>query len=186
MSRDAAVDRKKAQATQPVTAPSAVEQIATQMQKLHGDDKSPSGPAGNHGFLHKLRLSTVLAVIAVLMIATRWISYDLRPTSPLGTSSLPQRSNAASQEAAATEKAMPKVPSPAFRRVQLGPNEIDDIAEDVTIRHFTPALAPRRKRRGYKEVHIGSDVTIRDFASNQALAPRPRPVSVDRSLPLSK
>jgi hypothetical protein len=201
MSRDTAVDRKKAQATPPVTAPSAVEQIATQMQKLHGDDKSPPGPAGNHGFLHKLRLSTVLAVIAVLMIATRWISYDLRPTSPLGTSSLPQRSNAALQEsllapanwplslteqAAATERAMPKVPSPAFRRVQLGPNEIDDIAEDVTIRHFTPTLAPRRTRRGYKEVHIGADVTIRYFASNQALAPRPRPVSVDRSLPLSK
>lgn len=201
MSRDAEVDQKKGQATQPVTAPSAIEQIATQMQKLHGDDKSPPGPAGNHGFLHKLRLSTVLAVIAVLIIATRQISHDLRPTSPVGTSSSPQRSNAALQEsllapakrslslteqAAATERAMPNVPSPAFRRVQVGRNEIDDIAADVTIRHFTPTHAPRRLQRGYKEVHIGADVTIRYFASNQTVVSRPRPVSVDRSLRLSK
>ena len=202
ISGDAEVDQKKGQATQPVTAPSAIEQIATQMQKLpRGDDKSPPGPAGNHGFLHKLRLSTVLAVIAVLIIATRQISHDLRPTSPVGTSSSPQRSNAALQEsllapakrslslteqAAATETAMPKVPSPAFRRVQVGRNEIDDIAADVTIRHFTPTHAPRRLQRGYKEVHIGADVTIRYFASNQTVVSRPRPVSVDRSLRLSK
>jgi len=201
ISRDAEVDQKKAQATQTLTAPPAIEHIATQMQRFRGDDKSPPGPAGNHGFLHKLRLSPVAAVIAVLIIATRWISYDLRPMSPVGASSSPQRSNAAPQEnlfipakrplslteqAAATETAMPKVLSPAFRRVQVGPNEIDDIAEDVTVRHFTPTLAPTRVHRGYKEVHIGADVTIRYFASNQAVVPRTRPVSVDRSLPLSK
>ncbi len=201
ISRDAEVDQKKTQATQPLTAPPAIEHIATQMQKFPGDDKSPPGPAGNHGFLHKLRLSPVAAVIAVLIIATRWISYDLRPTSPVGASPSPQRSNAAPQEnlfvptkrplslmeqTSATETAMPKVPSPAFRRVQVGPNEIDDIAEDVTIRHFTPTLAPTRVQLGYKEVHIGADVTIRYFATNQAVVPRTRPVSVDRSLPLSK
>jgi len=200
MSRDAEVDQKKAQATQPVTTPPAVEQIATQMQKSPGDN-SPPGPAGNHGFPHKLRLSPVAVVIALLIIATRWIPYDLRPTSPVGTSSSPQRSNAARQEsmfapakrplslmaqAAANGRAMPKAPSSAFRRVQVGPNEVDDIAEDVTIRHFTPTLAPTRVQLGYKEVHIGADVTIRYFASNQAVVPRTRPVSVDRSLPLSK
>jgi hypothetical protein len=149
----------------------------------------------------KFRLSPVAALIAVLIVATRWISYDLRPTSPVGASSSPQKSNAARQEsmfapakrplslmaqAAATARAKPKVPSPAFRRVRVGPNEVDDIAEDVTIRHFMPALAPTRVQLGYKEVHIGADVTIRYFASNQAVVPRTRPVSVDRSLPLSK
>jgi hypothetical protein len=200
-SRDAEVDQKEAQATQPLTAAPAIEHTATQMQKFPGDDKSPPGPAGNHWFLHKLPLSPVAAVIAVLIIATRWISYDLRPTSPVGASSSPQRSNAVPQEnlfapakrplslmeqAAATETAMPKVSRPAFRRVQVGPNEIDDIAEDVTIRHFTPTLAPTRVHRRYKEVQIGADVTIRYFASNQAVVPRTRPESVDRSLPLSK
>jgi len=96
--RDAEVDQKKAQATKPVTAPPAIEQIATQIQKFPGDDKSPPGPTGNHGFPHKLRLSPVAAVIAVLIIATRWIPYDLRPTSPVVASSSPQRSNAARQE----------------------------------------------------------------------------------------
>jgi hypothetical protein len=201
MSGDAEVGRRKVQATQPATAPSAIEQIAPQIQKLRGDDKSPLGPAGNHGFLHKLRLGTVAAVIAVLIIATRWLSYDLRPPSPVGGSSSPPRSNAAPQEsllapakrplslteqAAATERAMPKAPNPAFRRVQVRPNEIDDIAEDVTVRHFTPRLAPRRIHSGYKEVHIGADVTIRYFASNQAVVPLPRRVSVDRSLPKPK
>ena len=201
ISGDAEVDQKKAQATQPLTAPPAIEHIATQMRKFPGDDKSPPGPAGHDGFLHKLRLSPVAAVIAVLIIASRWISYDLRPTSPVGALSSPQRSNAARQEslfapakrplslmaqAAGTGRAMPKVPSPAFRRVQVGPNEVDDIAEDVTIRHFMPTLAPTRVQLGYKEVHIGADVTIRYFASNQAVVPRTRPVSVDRSLPLSK
>ncbi len=201
MSRDAEVDQKKVQATQPLTAPPAIGHIATQMQKFPGDDKSPPGPARNLGFLRKLRLSPVAAVIAVLIIATRWISYDLRPTSPVGASSSPQRSNAAPQknlfvlakrplslmeQTAATETAMPKVPSPAFRRVRVGPNEVDDIAEDVTIRHFTPTLAPTQVQREYKEVHIGADVTIRYFATNQAVVPRTRPVSVDRSLPLSK
>jgi hypothetical protein len=198
MSRDAEVDHKKAQATQPLTAPPAIEHIATQMPKFPGDDKFPAGPAGIHRFPHKLRLSSVAAVIAALIIAIRWIPYDLRPTSSVGATSSPQRSNGAPQEslfapakrpvslmeqAAATERAMPKVPSRAFRRVQVGPNEIDDIAEDVTIRHFTPILAPTRVHRGYKDVHIGADVTMRYFASNQAVVPRTRPVTVDRSLP---
>jgi hypothetical protein len=150
---------------------------------------------------HKLRLSPIAAVIAVLIIATRWIPYDLRPASPVGASHSPPRSNAARQgilvapakpsislmaQAAVTGRADPKAPSPAFRRVQVGPNEVDYIAEDVTIRHFTPTRATRRVQLAYKEVHIGADVTIRYFASKAAVVPRRRPASLDRSLPLSK
>lgn len=150
---------------------------------------------------HKLRLSPIAAVIAVLIIATRWIPYDIRPASPVGASQSPLRSNAAPQElvfapaksplslraqAAITGRAEPKAPSPAFRRVQVGPNEVDYIAEDVTIRHFTPTRATRRVQLAYKEVHIGPDVTIRYFASKAAVVPRRRPISLDRSLPLSK
>ena len=149
---------------------------------------------------HKLRLSPIAAVIAVLIIATRWIPYGLRPASPVGASQSPQRSNAAGHEillapaksplslrvqAAVTGRAEPKAPSPAFRRVQVGPNEVDYIAEDVTIRHFTPTRTTPRVQLAYKEVHIGPDVTIRYFASKAAVVP-PRRVSLDRSLPLSK
>ena len=150
---------------------------------------------------HKLRLSPIAAVIAVLIIATRWIPYDLRPASPVGASQSPQRSNAARQEilfapakpplslrtqAAVTGRAKLKAPSPAFRRVQVGPNEVDYIAEDVTIRHFTPTRATPRLQLAYKEVHVGADVTIRYFASKVAVVPPTRRVSLDRSLPLSK
>jgi hypothetical protein len=150
----------------------------------------------------KLKLTPVAAVIAVFIIATRWIPYDLRPASSVGASSLPPRSDAARQEilfapakpphslmaqAALIGRAKPKVPSPAFRRVQVGRNEVDYIAEDVTIRHFAPTLATPRVQLAYTEVHIGADVTIRYFASsNQAFVTRTRPASVDRSLPLSK
>ena len=88
-------------------------------------------------------------------------------------------------QAAVTGRAKPKAPRPVFRRVQVGPNEVDDIAEDVTIRHFIPTLATR-VHLGYREVHIGADVTMRYFASNQAVVSPTRPVSVDRSLPVSK
>jgi hypothetical protein len=150
---------------------------------------------------HNLRLSPIAAVIAVLIIATRWIPYDLRPASPVGASLSPQRSNAARQEilfapakpplslraqAAVAGRAKPKAPSPAFRRVQVGPNEVDYIAEDVTIRHFTPTRATPRVQLAYEEVHVGADVTIRYFASKAAVVPPTRRVSLDRSLPLSK
>ena len=149
-----------------------------------------------------IRLSPVAAVIAVLIIATRWIPYDRRPASPMVASSSPQISNTTRQEilstpakpprsrmaqAAGTGRAEPKAPSPAFRRVRVGPNEVDDIAEDVTIRHFTSTVAPPRIQLAYKEVQIGADVTMRYFASPKpAVVPRTRSVSVDRSLPISK
>jgi hypothetical protein len=84
-----------------------------------------------------------------------------------------------------------KSPSSAFKRVRVGPNEIDYIAEDVTMRHFTAKPTLPRVRGGYKEVHLGEDVTVRYFASKLAIVSQTRPVSaaaqsLDRSLPVSK
>jgi len=244
MSRDAHLDQKKALATQAATLPHAIEQIASQMQRSPGDDKSRPEPARKHGSrqvcgaatavagelpgvcqpakastkikqrvkrvpLHQLRWNVaVTGVVTALVIAACWIAYDRRPASPAGTLSL-QRSNAVQQQtpfvpakpapsnrppkaqtaAGGAEEA--KSPSSAFKRVRIGPNEIDYIAEDVTMRHFTTKPALQRVRGGYKEVHIGEDVTVRYFASKLAVVSQTRPAStaaqsLGRSLPVSK
>jgi hypothetical protein len=142
---------------------------------------------------HKLRLTPIAAVIAILIIATRWIPTHLDAASIIDASVSPQRSNIARHETSFTpaklpvsriaRTAAPGAPSPAFRRVQVGPNEVDYIAEDVTVRHFVPTPRPR-VQPAYKEIHFGADVTMRYFASTPTVAPQPRAVAVDRPLPL--
>jgi len=61
-------------------------------------------------------------------------------------------------------------PSPAFRRVRIAPNEVDYVAEDVTIRNFTNTPARHQPRAYFKEVNIGQDVTVRYFAHKAALS----------------
>jgi hypothetical protein len=56
----------------------------------------------------------------------------------------------------------------AFKRVRVGENEVDYVAEDVTVRYFIPSPSARRGRAGYNQVEIGKDVTVRYFASNPA------------------
>jgi hypothetical protein len=128
--------------------------------------------------LHRLRWNVaVTGVVTALVIATCWIAYR-RPASPAGTPSLqgsntvqkqipfipakPAPSNRASKaQTAAGGAEDAKSPRSAFKRVRVGPNEIDYIAEDVTMRHFTTKPALLRVRGGYKEVNIGEDVTVR-------------------------
>jgi len=145
--------------------------------------------------LHKLRWSVAAtAVVAALAIAACWIAYDRRPTWPVGDSW--QRSNAARQQipfvpakpslsngaskaqTAAGGTGEAKALSSAFKRIRVGPNEVDYIAEDVTIRHFTSKPAAQRVRGGYKEVHIGEDVTVRYFAPKPPVGVETRPVSI--------
>jgi signal transduction histidine kinase len=68
-----------------------------------------------------------------------------------------------------SEKTSAMAPSPAFRRVQFGPNEVDYVAEDVTIRHFATHPAKKNARSVWKQVAIGKDVTVRYF-SNESTA----------------
>jgi signal transduction histidine kinase len=58
-----------------------------------------------------------------------------------------------------------KAPSPAFRRVQFGPNEVDYVAEDVTVRHFINRPKGTRTRSVWKQVAFGNDVTVRYFST---------------------
>ncbi len=63
-----------------------------------------------------------------------------------------------------------------FRLVRVGQNEVDYVAEDVTIRSFKPKPAPRQVRVGEKRVDFGDDVTVRYFASKPD-ASQAQPVS---------
>jgi hypothetical protein len=55
-------------------------------------------------------------------------------------------------------------PIQGFKRVRVGPNEVDYISADVTIRKFEPIHAGPQIRRTGKEVSFGDDVTVRYFA----------------------
>jgi len=55
-------------------------------------------------------------------------------------------------------------PGPAFRRVQVGPSEVDYVAEDVTIRRFTIHPTGTQAGSGGKRTKIGKDVTVRYFS----------------------
>jgi GAF domain-containing protein len=56
-----------------------------------------------------------------------------------------------------------------FMRLRVSDDEVDDVSEDVTVRHFTPALAPAQSR--VKEVDIGDDVTIRQYVYQPMIVP---------------
>jgi GAF domain len=132
--------------------------------------------------LHELRWSVAVpAVVTALVIAACWIAYNLRPTAPVGTSSLqrsrpfvltkPVPSNSVFKaQTAAGGRGEAKAPSSAFKRVRVGPYEVDYVAEDVTIRHFTPKPSLRLVLGAYREVQIGEDVTVRYFVSKPGLS----------------
>lgn len=144
---------------------------------------------------HKLRLPTVAAAAVVLIIAARWAPSHLVAASPVAALSSPERSSNARPEIlsvpaklppSVTEQAAgPGAPSSAFRRVRVSPNEVDYVADDVTVRNFLPTPA-RPRAQAYKEVHIGEDVTIRYFLSKPELDPRGRPTPTESSLLVSQ
>ena len=55
-------------------------------------------------------------------------------------------------------------PNSAFRRIRIGPDEVDYIAEDVTIKQFKIVSAKPQTQSSEKEVNFGDDVTVRYFA----------------------
>lgn len=69
-------------------------------------------------------------------------------------------------------------PSERFKRVQIGPDEVDYVSEDVTIRHFDIRhfeMRPAKTKMlsDAKEVDFGEDVTVRYFDGTPGLMSRP-------------
>ncbi len=88
-------------------------------------------------------------------------------------------------------RAQAKAAVSAFRRIRVGQNEVDYVAEDVTIRLFTAKPTPARVPHLNRQRNIGGDVTVRYFEYEPALVPQARPnsaaeQSVESSLLVSK
>jgi hypothetical protein len=69
-------------------------------------------------------------------------------------------------------------PSERFKRVQIGPDEVDYVSEDVTIRHFDIRhfdMRPAKTKmlNHTKEINFGEDVTVRYFDGTPAVVSRP-------------
>lgn len=126
------------------------------------------------------RRSLALTAVAVVLAFTTLIAYKgSGPAKSLESSTLP--SSSALDPHAPLPKPLPgksaSVPQPApvagketrrasnsLKRVRVGPNEVDYIGEDVTVRTFTDRPAAKRTRPPQGRVaHIGDDVTVRYF-----------------------
>ena len=60
--------------------------------------------------------------------------------------------------------------------MRVGQHEVDYLADDVTVRHFTDQPAAPRLNNASQQVNFGDDVTVSYFAPKR-LAPQTRPVA---------
>jgi hypothetical protein len=155
--------------------------------------------------LDRIRWNMVAAAAVAAIVVAALSAYDHHTAKTAGASAvkkemIPEQpalstksspvDGASTGQIAPSTAATPRTPRSAFRWVQAGPNEVDEIADDVTIRHFTPKSAARLAGSG-KRVSVGDDVTVRYFASQPAVLSQERPVSAtgqaaERSLPATK
>jgi hypothetical protein len=144
--------------------------------------------------LLKLRSRVAVPALVAALVITFWIAYSNRyQGSPLGASA--QNKSGALEQQVPLAPAMPasangtskpqtppvpteeaKVAKEKFQRVRVGKNEVDYIAEDVTIRYFMPLPPKQRMQGGDYQVHFGKDVTLRYFATKPAVLPSTRVV----------
>lgn len=122
--------------------------------------------------------------IAVLLALVSWIAYRDRHSASTqadfalqGSNKiaqpLPSGSATSSPSDEAKRLAVANSTEPARttairtpRWVRVGSNELDYVAEDVTVRHFTRAPAPTHLQTAHSRVKtIGDDVTVRYFGS---------------------
>jgi hypothetical protein len=165
-------------------------------------DKQAVKPAAPNKLMSQIAEA---AIVTALLIAN-WIAYthrekpqvDASTLSPsdvaaLPTPSAPSKATPASiahtnRQTAANGAADAKAATSEFKRVRVSPNEVDYVADDVTIRHFLPDTLTPRIRGGYRQVDIGDDVTVRYFPTKPEGGIAMRPVAavaqpVNRSLP---
>jgi hypothetical protein len=189
---EARLDQEKSPATQLTTVPHAIEPTAEAGSRQPVNAATTIAQPVKRVAPDKLRWNVAAAGVVALLVVVSWIAYDHRAASPVDDSA-PRRSNAAEQHVpvkpspASSRLSKPqtaaggmenrKVADSAFKRVRVGENEVDYIAEDVTIRRFTPKPAPPQRRAAEKQVNFGEDVTVRYFASKPPVAPQTPPVS---------
>ena len=132
-----------------------------------------------------LAISLVIA-LAIAAAITRHDSRAVRVSDPPGQ---PETTAVSSQAAPAGDLGpvsdararavvplQAGVPNSAFKRLRVGKNEVDYVADDVTIREFRSAPSQADARASAKQVNIGKDVTVRYFDS-KPIPPRESAVS---------
>jgi hypothetical protein len=189
---DAPLDQKKAPATLLTTVPHATDPTGAAGLCQPATAASPINQAVKRVPPVRLWWKVAAASVVTVLVIVSSITYDHHPATPVGASSLQRPKAAEQQEPAKPSPAGNRTSKPqtaaggtehlknagsAFTRVRVGQNEVDYIAEDVTIRRFTPNPAPPQMRVGEKRVEFGEDVTVRYFASKPPVAPQAKPVS---------
>jgi hypothetical protein len=106
-----------------------------------------------------------VSVVIVLLAVCGWIAHRHRPL-PVGESAVPSVTPAKLQvPPSPTAEKSPKLqgatrhnsPKFAFKPKRIGENEVDYVADDVTIRQFGPTSAPKERRSRHKQVGIRPD-----------------------------
>jgi hypothetical protein len=140
--------------------------------------------------LYKDRWKTAVAVAAVLVIASWLANRDRHSAVSLGSSTV-QKSNAIEQHAPSVpakrvlssstsssqttpglKKEARETASTLPRWVRVGNNELDYVAQDVTVRYFTPKpLLQPVLSRNMQVRYISEDVTVRYFTPKHTSAP---------------
>jgi hypothetical protein len=132
-----------------------------------------------------LNVAAVSVVLVLAIMAA--IARHQSTISPVADSSSSSRTPVATQPVSAVEQQIVAPPSPnpnasaheagasnsSFKRVWVGKDEVDYVADDVTIRHFRPQPAPKKSGLLSKQVNIGKDVTVRYFNAPPVPAVQP-------------
>jgi hypothetical protein len=158
----------------PATAPRTIATLGPRTQEVPRI-KSPIKRA----FLADPRWSFGAAALMILLGVAVWMSLHQRATFTMEGGSRMMRSKdpekhvlkatSGLNDSSGTQNRA--AARPRFRRVQVGPNEVDYVAEDVTIRRFTNPPSPRlRPGSGFKQFDVGTDVTVRLFKDKPEVA----------------
>ena len=199
LSRDVCLQGRKAPAAQPALVPNSGSQIPVEapMFRLLSESEfnrsigrifeAASRAAVGMSVLWRspraaFRCSLVAVPVSLVLVISSWIAYDRHTPSvdsALSTSNVPgpppayilKKSTDGDQPQSTAHEAGAGSTSSPFQPTRLGKNEIDSVADDVTIRHFNniPATAPAR--RWNRQIDIGEDVTVHYFASRAKLQP---------------
>lgn len=159
-------------------------------------DGGTATPSMKFIFPNNLRWNVATAGLAAVLLIVAGLAYHHRSAAHTNTASA--KSTAAQEQAAAkpsqasstfSSPDIPaaatnsKAPSARFRRVRVGLNEIDYIAEDVTIRHFASDAAGPQMLAGERRVNFGEDVTVHYFGDKPQVTPQIHPVpAAERSV----
>jgi hypothetical protein len=128
-------------------------------------------------------LQIALAALVIAVVTAGWISHNHRQKlagaaiNPAAGGTTRKSSNEVKQPElhavaapASLAPAVAKATGSGFKRVRVAGNEIDDVADDVTVRHFEFPSRPKLVRAG-RQVNFGDDVTVRYFESDSQVRP---------------